>query len=87
MADRRRNTIIVQAAPAAIENIAKLIEQLDAPITDNSLAPKIYRLKYVSASDIEDVLTEIFLKKQQMLLRMHLILLLIFLEITGKQLY
>jgi len=65
VADRRRNTIIVQAAPTAMENIAKLIEQLDAPITDNSLAPKIYRLKYVSASDIEDVLNEIFLKKQQ----------------------
>src|SRR5262245_8990476 len=48
-----------------MENIAKLIEQLDSPITDNSLAPKIYRLKYVSAADLEDVLNEIFLRRQQ----------------------
>ncbi len=65
VADRRRNTVIVQAPPAALESIAKMIEDLDQPVTDNSLAPKIFRLKYVSASDIEDVLNELFLKKQQ----------------------
>ena len=65
VADRRRNTVIVQAPPAAMDGIAKMIEDLDQPITDNSLAPRIYRLKYVSAADIEDVLNELFLKKQQ----------------------
>ena len=35
------------------------------PVDDESLAPKIYQLKYVSASDIEDVLNELFLKKTQ----------------------
>jgi len=65
VADRRRNTVIVQAPPAAMESIAKMIEDLDQPVTDNSLAPKIFRLKYVSAADIEDVLNELFLKKQQ----------------------
>lgn len=64
VADRRRNTVIVQAPPAAMENIGKLIADLDAPVNDDSLAPKIFRLKYVSASDIEDVLNELFLKKQ-----------------------
>lgn len=64
VSDRRRNTVIVQAPPAAMENIAKLIESLDAPVNDDSLAPKIFRLKYVSATDIEDVLNELFLKKQ-----------------------
>ena len=39
--------------------------QLDAPISDDSLAPRIYQLKYVSAVDIEDVLNELFLKKRQ----------------------
>lgn len=64
VADRRRNTVIVQAAPAALENIEKLIQALDAPVDDDSLAPKIFRLKYVSATDIEEVLNELFLKKQ-----------------------
>ena len=64
VADRRRNTVIVQAAPAAFENIEKLIEALDAPVNDDSLAPTIFRLKYVSATDIEEILNELFLKKQ-----------------------
>ncbi len=65
VADRRRNSLIVQAPPAQMESIEKMIQQLDAPVTDDSLAPKIYPLKYVSAVDIEDVLNELFLKKTQ----------------------
>ncbi len=64
VADRRRNTVIVQAPPAAMDNIEKMIKALDEPVNDDSLAPKIFRLKYVSATDIEDVLNELFLKKQ-----------------------
>jgi len=63
VADRRRNTVIVQAAPSSIDNIAKMIEALDEPVGDESLAPKIYPLKYVSAGDMEDILNELFLKK------------------------
>ena len=65
VADRRRNAVIVQAPPAQMESVKKMITQLDAPIADDSLAPRIYQLKYVSAVDIEDVLNELFLKKQQ----------------------
>lgn len=65
VADRRRNTVIVQAPPGSLDGIAKMIEELDEPVTDNSLSPKIIPLKYVSAVDIEDVLNELFLKKQQ----------------------
>ena len=65
VADRRRNSLIVQAPPSSMENIAKMIAELDEPVDDNSLAPKIFPLKYVSAVDIEDVLNELFLKKQQ----------------------
>jgi general secretion pathway protein D len=65
VADRRRNSLIVQAPPAQMEGIAKMIEELDAPVGDDSLAPRIYHLKYVSAVDIEEVLNELFLKKQQ----------------------
>ncbi len=48
-----------------MDGIAKMIHELDEPITDDSLAPRIYHLKYVSAADIEDVLNELFLKKTQ----------------------
>ncbi len=65
VADRRRNTLIVQAPPSAMDSLGKMIAALDEPVNDDSLAPKIYPLKYVSAGDIEDLLNELFLKKQQ----------------------
>jgi len=65
VADRRRNAIIVQAPPSQMASIATMVEQLDQAVNDDSLAPKIYPLKYVSASDMEDVLNELFLKKTE----------------------
>jgi type II secretion system protein D len=65
VADRRRNAVIVQAQPLLMDGLRKMIVELDAPIADDSLAPKIYQLKYVSAVDVEDVLNELFLKKTQ----------------------
>lgn len=65
VADRRRNSLIVQAPPAQMDSIEKMVKELDEPVTDDSLAPKIFPLKYVSAVDIEDVLNELFLKKTQ----------------------
>jgi type II secretion system protein D len=65
VADRRRNCIVVQAPPGQMEAIEKMIQELDEPVSDDSLAPRIYPLKYVSAVDIEDVLNELFLKKTQ----------------------
>ena len=65
VADRRRNCVIVQAPPAQMEGIENMIKELDEPVSDNGLAPRIYSLKYVSAVDIEDVLNELFLKKTQ----------------------
>jgi general secretion pathway protein D len=65
VADRRRNAVIVQAPPAQMDSLARMIIELDAPVTDDSLAPRIYPMKYASAADIEDVLNELFLKKQQ----------------------
>jgi type II secretion system protein D len=64
VADRRRNAVIVQAPPSQMDGIEKMINELDAPVNDGSLAPKIYQMKYASATDIEDVLNELFLKKQ-----------------------
>jgi type II secretion system protein D len=65
VADRRRNTLVVQGPPGAMEGVAKMVQSLDEPVTDDTLAPKIYPLKYVNAVDIEDVLNELFLKKTQ----------------------
>jgi type II secretion system protein D len=48
-----------------MESIATMITELDEPVADDSLAPQIFHLKYVSAVDMEDVLNELFLKKQQ----------------------
>ncbi len=64
VADRRRNAIIVQAAPAQMDMVKTMIAELDAPVSDDSLAPRIFPMKFVSATDIEDVLNELFLKKQ-----------------------
>lgn len=64
VADRRRNAIVVQAPPTQMESIEKMITELDAPVKDDSLAPRIFPMKYASATDIEDVLNELFLKKQ-----------------------
>jgi type II secretion system protein D len=63
--DRRRNALIIQAPPAEMESLEKMISELDQPVTDESLAPKIFHLKYVSATDVEDVLNALFLKTQQ----------------------
>jgi type II secretion system protein D len=65
VADRRRNAVIIQAPPAQMDSLAKMITELDEPVSDDSLAPEIFPLKYVSASDMEDVLNELFLKKTQ----------------------
>ncbi|MCX6928284.1 MAG: hypothetical protein NT154_34510, partial [Verrucomicrobia bacterium] len=65
VADRRRNCLIVQAPPAQMSGIEKMIQELDEPVNDDGLAPKIFPLKYVSAVDLEDVLNELFLKKTQ----------------------
>ena len=63
VADRRRNTVIVQAPPGSME-YRQMIKTLDEPVTDSSLAPKIFALKYVSAVDIEGC-PRAFSQKQQ----------------------
>jgi general secretion pathway protein D len=65
VADRRRNAIVVQAPPAQMPGIVRMIRELDEPVEDDSLAPRIFALKYVSAVDIEDVLNQLFLKREE----------------------
>jgi type II secretion system protein D len=64
VADRRRNAVIIQAPPAQMTSIAKIIDELDAPVANENLAPLIYHLKYANASDVEDVLNALFVKQQ-----------------------
>jgi general secretion pathway protein D len=65
VSDRRRNSVIVQASPAELISVKKMIQVLDEPVGEDALAPKIFQLQYVSAVDIEDVLNELFLKKEK----------------------
>ena len=65
VADRRRNSIVVQAPPAQMEGLARMIRELDEPVADDALAPRIFALKYVSAVDIEDVLNQLFLRRTE----------------------
>lgn len=65
VADRRRNIVVVQAPPSELPGLKKMIEFLDEPVEGESLTPRIFALKYVSAVDVEDVLNELFLKKTQ----------------------
>ncbi|RME95605.1 MAG: hypothetical protein D6766_02855 [Verrucomicrobia bacterium] len=64
VADRRRNTVIVQAPAPMLDDIGRLIEELDAPVSEENLAPRIFRLKYVSAVDLEDILNELFVQRR-----------------------
>ena len=64
VADRRRNAVIVQAAPQRkFPTSQKSSTNWTHSVEDDSLAPKIYPLKYVSAVDLEDVLNELFLEE------------------------
>ncbi|HEX5400041.1 MAG TPA: secretin N-terminal domain-containing protein, partial [Verrucomicrobiae bacterium] len=65
VADQRRNAVIVQAPPGQMDGIAKMIEELDAAVPGDSLAPLIYHLKYASASDVEQVLNDLFVNQPQ----------------------
>jgi general secretion pathway protein D len=64
VADHRRNAVIVQAPPLEMDSIANIIGDLDSPVSDESLAPLIYHLKYANASDVEDVLNDLFVQRQ-----------------------
>ncbi len=63
VADRRRNAIMILAAPGQLKSIEDMVKEMDAPVDGSDLAPRIIPLKYVRAYDVEDVLNTLFLKK------------------------
>jgi len=60
VAETRTNSIIAIADPDEFEKIDNLIKQLDVPLDPDQAAPRIYRIKYISATDLTDVLNQIF---------------------------
>jgi type II secretory pathway component GspD/PulD (secretin) len=58
--ERRTNSVIAIAKPSEFEKISKLIEKLDQPIDAEQVAPRIYRIRYVDAKEMTDVLNKIF---------------------------
>ena len=58
--ERRTNTLIVIAEPSEFKQIEQLIEELDQPISEDELAPRIFRIKNIDAKELTDVLNETF---------------------------
>ena len=63
VADGRRNAVMAIAPPNAIDGIADMIKRLDIPLATDDMVPRIYKLRYVSAYDVKELLDELFLKK------------------------
>jgi len=58
--ERRTNSVIAIARPTEFTKIDGLIEKLDKPIDVDEVAPRIFRIRYVDAQEMTDVLNEIF---------------------------
>jgi type II secretory pathway component GspD/PulD (secretin) len=58
--ERRTNSVIAIARPTEFTKIDELIKKLDKPIDADEVAPRIFRIRYVDAKDLTDVLNEIF---------------------------
>jgi len=58
--ERRTNSVIAIAKPSEFEKISKLIEKLDQPIDAEQVAPRIFRIRYVDATEMTEVLNKIF---------------------------
>ena len=65
VAETRTNSIIAIADPDEIPKIDALIEQLDVPLDTDQAAPRVYRIKYIGAKDLTDVLNQIFGVEEQ----------------------
>ncbi len=60
VAETRTNSVIAIARPNEFDEIGKMIAKLDVPINAEEAAPRIFRLKYVDAKEMTDVLNEVF---------------------------
>ena len=58
--ETRTNSVIAIARPTEFAKIDDMIEKLDTPIDSEQAAPKIFRVKYVDAQELTEVLNQIF---------------------------
>lgn len=63
VADRRRNAVIIIGPKGTLDQVEEMVKALDDPVQTSSLIPRIFRLQYVSAFDVEELLDELFQKK------------------------
>jgi type II secretory pathway component GspD/PulD (secretin) len=64
VADERTNSIIVKALPAKIEEIEKLIQELDRPPDIGKFETKVYEVKYADAAEVATLMNQIFQQEQ-----------------------
>jgi general secretion pathway protein D len=57
-ADERSNTLIVQASPQMMEELAKLIERLDVDSAPTAAEVKVFHLKNAEATELADILNQ-----------------------------
>ena len=58
--ERRSNSIIAIARPTEYPRIDSLVEQLDVPIDEEQVTPRIFKLEFVDANEVTEVLNKIF---------------------------
>jgi general secretion pathway protein D len=58
--ERRSNSVIAIARPTEFPRIDKLVEQLDTPIDQEQVKPRIYKLQFVDANEVTEVLNKVF---------------------------
>ncbi|MBN2309838.1 MAG: hypothetical protein JXR94_12755 [Candidatus Hydrogenedentes bacterium] len=58
--ERRTNSVIAIAPPTEFTKIDEMIAKLDRPIDADQVAPRIYRMKFIDATEATEVLNEIF---------------------------
>ncbi len=60
VAEMRTNSVIAIARPTEFAKIDEMIAKLDKPIDPDQAAPRIFRIKYIDANELTDVLNQIF---------------------------
>jgi len=56
----RTNSLMVIAPPSEYEFIEEMIKELDVEVPEQNLAPRVYHITHTDASEMADVLTELF---------------------------
>ncbi len=62
--DQRLNALIVTAKPSEFDMIEDLIKELDQPLPQSKEEPRVYPIKYARASDISNMVNELFASNQ-----------------------